>query len=129
MRVLLDTHALLWWLSDDRRLGGKARAAISDPGNDVLTSAVSLWEIVVKLRIGKLEARIGAIERAIIRDGFHRLPITPPHLAALGTLPIHHRDPFDHMLIAQAITEDAVFLSEDKNAASYPVQLQRCSDM
>ena len=129
MRVLLDTHALLWWLSDDRRLGGKARAAISDPGNDVLASAVSLWEIVVKLRIGKLEARIGAIERAIIRDGFHRLPITPPHLAALGTLPIHHRDPFDHMLIAQAITEDAVFLSEDKNAASYPVQLQRCSDM
>jgi PIN domain nuclease of toxin-antitoxin system len=128
MRVLLDTHALLWWLSDDRRLGGKARATISDPDNDVLASAISLWEIVVKLRIGKLEADIGAIERAIIRDGFQRLPITPPHLAALVTLPLHHRDPFDHLLIAQAITEEAVFVSENRHAGLYPVQLHRCSD-
>jgi len=129
MRVLLDTHTLLWWLSDDRRLGRTAREAISDPGNDVLASAVSLWEIVVKIRIGKLQADIGAIERAVIRNGFQRLAVTPPHLAALSVLPIHHRDPFDHMLIAQAITEDATFLSEDKNAASYPVQLQRCRDV
>jgi PIN domain nuclease of toxin-antitoxin system len=113
----------------NRRHGAKARALIRDPANDVLASAVSLCEIVIKLRIGKLEADIGAIERAIIHDGFQRLPITSPHLAASATLSFHHRDPFDHMLIAQAITEDAIFISEDKNAASYPVQLQRCSDM
>jgi PIN domain nuclease of toxin-antitoxin system len=128
MRVLLDTHALLWWLSDDRRLGATARATISDSANDVLASVVSLWEIVVKLRIGKLDADISAIERAISRDGFQRLPITPAHLAAVVTLPSHHRDPFDHLLIAQAMTEGATFLSEDRNAKSYPVQLQRCSE-
>jgi PIN domain nuclease of toxin-antitoxin system len=128
MRVLLDTHALLWWLSDDRRLGATARATISDSANDVLASVVSLWEIVVKLRIGKLDADISAIERAISRDGFQRLPITPAHLAAVVTLPSHHRDPFDHLLIAQAMTEGATFLSEDRNAKSYPVQLQHCSE-
>jgi PIN domain nuclease of toxin-antitoxin system len=128
MRVLLDTHALLWWLGDDRRLGTTARATISDPGNDVLVSTVSLWEIVIKSRIGKLRANFGAIEGAIIRDGFQRLAITSPHLATLASLPMHHRDPFDHLLIAQALAENAVFLSEDQNAASYPVQLQPCTD-
>jgi PIN domain nuclease of toxin-antitoxin system len=126
MKVLLDTHALLWWLSDDGRLGARARATISDPGNDVLASVVSLWEIVAKLRIGKLQADIGAVERAIIRDSFQRLPITRPHLVALADLPRHHQDPFDHLLIAQAITEDAIFLSDNRNAASYAVELHRC---
>jgi PIN domain nuclease of toxin-antitoxin system len=128
VKLLLDTHALLWWLSDDRRLGAKARGVISDPANDVLVSVAVLWEILVKSRVGKLEADIGAIERALIADGFDRLPITPDHLATLATLPLHHRDPFDHLLIAQAIREDATFLSDDRNAASYPVKLQACSD-
>ncbi len=128
MRLLLDTHALLWWLSDDRRLGQRARTLIGDAGNDILVSIASLWEIVVKLRVGKLEAEIDAIERAIVRDGFERLPIAPAHLSALAKLPTHHRDPFDHLLIAQAIIEDAVFLSEDQNVPLYPVQQQRCSD-
>ena len=128
MKLLLDTHTLLWWFQDDGRLGEKARSLISDPGNDVMASTVSLWEIVVKIRVGKLRADIGAIERAVVRDGFQRLPITRDHLATLATLPLHHRDPFDHLLIAQAITEDATFVSEDGHAPLYPVRLQPCGN-
>jgi PIN domain nuclease of toxin-antitoxin system len=128
VKLLLDTHALLWWLSDDRRLGPRARALIADPSNDVLISVVSLWEIVVKRRIGKLEADIGQIEQALGRDEFVRLSITPGHLAALALLPDHHRDPFDHLLIAQAIVEDAVFISDDLDMRKYPLKLQTCKD-
>jgi PIN domain nuclease of toxin-antitoxin system len=128
VRLLLDTHALLWWLSDDRRLGAKARCLISDPDHDILVSVAALWEIVVKQRVGKLEADIGAIERALLADGFDRLPIAANHLATLATLPLHHRDLFDQLLIAQAIAEDATFLSDDRNAVLYPVRLQACSD-
>jgi PIN domain nuclease of toxin-antitoxin system len=128
VKLLLDTHALLWWLSDDRRLGPRVRALIADPSNDVLISVVSLWEIVVKRRIGKLEADIGQIEQALGRDEFVRLSITPGHLAALALLPDHHRDPFDHLLIAQAIVEDAVFISDDLDMRKYPLKLQTCKD-
>ena len=127
MRLLLDTHALLWWLSDDRRLGQRARSLIADRTNDVLVSAASLWEIVVKRRIGKLDAEIGAIEEAVVRDGLERLSITPAHLALLATLPAHHRDPFDHLLIAQAMSEDAVLVSDDQDMPAYLVRLLACS--
>ena len=127
MKLLVDTHALLWWLSDDRRLGQEARTLIADPGNDVLVSVVSLWESVVKLRVGKLKADIGAIERAIVRDGFRQLAITPAHLTVLANLPLHHRDPFDHLLIAQALDEDALLVSDNQNMPLYPVQLMTCS--
>jgi PIN domain nuclease of toxin-antitoxin system len=126
MRCLLDTHALLWWLADDRRLGPHARALIADPAEEILVSVASLWEIVVKMRIGKLEGEIGAIERAIVRDGFQRLAITPAHLATLATLPLHHRDPFDHLLIAQAMTEQAILVSHDGRLSLYPVQVRDC---
>jgi PIN domain nuclease of toxin-antitoxin system len=126
MKLLLDTHALLWWLADDQRLGSKARGLISDPRNDVLVSVVSLWEIVVKLRIGKLTVNIDSVERAIVRDGFERLAITASHLATLATLPSHHRDPFDHLLIAQAIAEDAALVSEDRHFTLYPARLEAC---
>ncbi len=127
MRLLLDTHALLWWLADDPRLGPSSRALIADPANEVLISVASLWEIVVKLRVGRLEADLAAIERAIARDGFTRLPLLPAHLAALVGLPTHHRDPFDHLLIAQAISEAALLVSADGNMPLYPVQLQTAS--
>jgi PIN domain nuclease of toxin-antitoxin system len=126
MKFLLDTHALIWWLSDDRRLGARARALIADPNNTIFVSVVSLWEIVVKLRIGKLEADIGAIERAVLRNSFDRLAITAEHLRALVDLPQHHRDPFDHLLLAQAMHEGAVFVSEDPAMPLYPITLQRC---
>ena len=126
MKLLLDTNALLWWLSDDPRLGGAARDAIADPANDVLVSVASMWEIAVKLRIGKLEADIAAIGDAVARDGLALIGITPAHLAALVALPTHHRDPFDHLLIAQAIAEEATFVSGDRQAPAYPVSLLRC---
>jgi PIN domain nuclease of toxin-antitoxin system len=127
MKFLLDTHALLWWLADDRRLGRQARELVADPGNDVLVSMVSLWEIAVKTRIGKLQADIGEIIGAVQQEGFTLLDIGTPHLLTLAGLPMHHRDPFDHLLIAQAITENATFMSGDRNAARYPVRMVTCS--
>ena len=128
MRLLLDTHALLWWLADDHQLGPQARELIEDPGNDVLISVVSLWEIVVKVRVGKLEADIQEVADSVTREGFALLDINSAHLVTLAQLPMHHRDPFDHLLIAQAIEEDATFISEDRNASRYKVRLITCSD-
>jgi len=125
--LLLDTHALLWWLEDDDQLGREARELIADPANDVLVSVVSLWEAVVKLRVGKLQADIAAIADAIHREGFVWLDIAIPHLAALASLPMHHRDPFDHLLIAQAIAEGASFVSDDRKVRRYAVRLVTCS--
>ena len=126
MKFLLDTHALLWWLADDGRLGRRARDVIEDPGNDVLVSIVSLWEIAVKTRIGKLRADIGDIEEAPRQQGFPLLGIGIAHLLILVGLPVHHRDPFDHLLIAQAIAEDAAFISGDRHAFQYPVRVVNC---
>ena len=128
MKLLLDTHALLWWLGDDVGLGRRARELIEDPGNDVLVSVVSLWESVVKMRVGRLEADIKEIADAIQREGFVLLDISIAHLQTLEGLPMHHRDPFDHLLIAQAIAEDATFVSEDRYAPKYPVRFVSCSN-
>jgi PIN domain nuclease of toxin-antitoxin system len=127
VKILLDTHALLWWLTDDAQLGPQAREFVEDPGNDVLVSMVSLWEMAVKTRIGKLEADIRQIADAVQQDGFTLLDIRVTHLLTLAGLPLRHRDPFDHLLIAQAITEDATFISEDRNTARYPVRTLTCS--
>lgn len=128
MRLLLDTHALLWWLSDDPKLGGLARDLIADPANDILVSVASLWEILVKVRADKLVADIQEILNEMKAQGFELLDISPAHLLALATLPMHHRDPFNHLLIAQAIAEAATFLSEDRHTPEYPVQHVTCSD-
>ena len=94
----------------------------------MLVSVASLWEAVVKARVGKLEADVGAIVDAVEREGFTLLGIGAGHLLALAGLPSRHRDPFDHLLIAQAIAEGAVFVSEDRDAPSYPVRVVACSD-
>jgi len=127
LKILLDTHALLWWLADDDRLGGNVRELIADPANDVLVSMVSFWEIAVKIRIGKLEADLDEIMEAVSTEDLMLLDITRSHYRTLMTLPTHHRDPFDHLLIAQAITEKAAFLSEDRHVSAYPVEVVRCS--
>ncbi len=127
MRLLLDTHALLWWLADDKRLGRHARELVEDPGNDILISMVSLWEIAVTTRVGKLQADIREITDAVQQEGFILLDIGITHLLTLAGLPMHHRDPFDHLLIAQAIAEDATFISEDRNTARYPARVVTCS--
>jgi PIN domain nuclease of toxin-antitoxin system len=128
VKLLLDTHALLWWLSDDSRLGNAAKEHIADAANDILVSAVSLWEILVKVRVGKLVADIEEILAELETQGFILLPIAPTHLVVLAGLPMHHRDPFDHLLIAQAIAEGATFLSEDGFTPQYLVQYLARSD-
>ena len=127
MRPLLDTRALLWCLSDDAQLGQHARDLIADPANDVLVSVVSLWEIQVKMRVGKLTADLLGILKEIEAQAFEVLPISPAHLVHLGTLPAHHKDPFDHLLIAQAIVGAAIFVFEDRHVQDYAMQVVTCS--
>ncbi len=127
MRLLLDTHALLWWLSGDAQLGQRASDLIEDPTHDVLISMVSLWEIQVKVRVGKLAADLQEILQEIKAQSFQLLPINPEHLIRLSTLPAHHKDPFDHLLIAQAIVEELTFVSEDRHTPKYSVQFVKCS--
>lgn len=127
MRLLLDTHALLWWLTDSPKIGQPARDLIADPANDVLVSAASLWEIQVKVRVGKLKADIRDILAEMQGQGFDLLAIAPAHLLALGLLPRHHGDPWDHLLMAQANAEGAVFMSESSHTADYPVTSVTCS--
>ena len=127
MRLLLDTHTLLWALNDDKRLGPTARDLISNPANEVMVSIASLWELAIKSQIGKLKADIQGMSDAINRSGVALLDINIAHLAALTGLPRHHKDPFDHLLIAQAIAEQATLVSEDRWMASYPVPVVSCS--
>ncbi len=124
MRLLLDTHALLWSLMDVQRLG-RLSEDISDPRNDVFVSTISLLEIAIKARAGKLAVTMEEIVEAIDGQGFRVLPLTDRHVLELEKLPVHadHKDPFDHQLIAQAIAEDMVFVSFDRQAGRYPVKL------
>ena len=120
MKLLLDTHALLWALSADRRLSKRARTAIEDGQNDVLTSAVSAWEIAIKSSLGRLRAPtdlVGAAEMV----GFVQRAITFADVDTLRGLPPLHRDPFDRMLIAQATTDSAVLVTRDALIRQYPI--------
>ena len=122
LRVLLDTHVLLWWLDDDHRLPDSWRAVISDPRNDVLVSAVTVAEIAIKSSVGKLEAPADLLN-ALRISNLDTLPLQADHAAALRDLPWHHRDPFDRLLIAQATVEDLAVASVDRSFAAYAVRL------
>jgi PIN domain nuclease of toxin-antitoxin system len=116
LRLLLDTHALIWWLAGDRSLSAGAREAVADLDNDVLVSAASAWEIATKYRIGKLpgaQALAANVGGVIASQGFVELPITVLQGQAAGSLPGPHRDPFDRMLIAQATLGDLVLVSNE----------------
>lgn len=116
MRLLLDTHAFLWWATDDERLGAAARLAIADPGNDVFVSAASAWEIATKQRLGKLEGvpRIGErYGELVAADGFQHLPVDHRHALRAGGYPLEHRDPFDRMLAAQSDLEQMPLVTRD----------------
>ncbi len=121
-RLLLDTHTLLWWLSDAPKLGPKTRSAIADGRNTVFISAATGWEIAIKKNIGKLEAPDN-LDAVVEEEGFTHLPITFFHSERAGALPGHHRDPFDRMLIAQAQAEGLVIVTSDKNMPKYGVHL------
>ena len=125
MRILLDTHAFLWWLAGDRKLTQTAREAIADESNAVLVSAASAWEICTKVRIGKLPgaAAIAAdVTACLVRQGFTPLPITVRHAERAGNLPGAHRDPFDRMLIAQAQALDVPLVSNETLFDGYGIR-------
>lgn len=116
MRLLLDTHALLWWFTDDARLSTAARQAILDPSNEILVSAASAWEIATKQRLGKLDGVPSAARQygeLVAADGFVHLPITAAHALQAGGYPNAHRDPFDRMLAAQSELESLVLVTCD----------------
>ena len=117
MQLLLDTHALLWWLSGDDALSAAARTAIADEDSGIFISAASIWEIATKHRTGKLPgvaAIIADLDRVIADQGFIGMPINLRHGQVAGTLPGPHRDPFDRMLIAQAMLENLVLVSNEQ---------------
>lgn len=124
MRLLLDTHALLWWLDGDRQLSRRARGLIASESQQVFVSAASAWEIATKARLGKLP---GALEVAadvagcIASQGFTPLEITLEHGQRAGGLPGPHRDPFDRMLVAQALTESLALVSNEELFDAYGV--------
>lgn len=124
MRLLLDTHTLLWFYLDDPQLSDPAQAAIVDPNNIKLVSPASYWEIAIKLSIQKYTLRVSYeafLQESIFDNGFVILPIESRHTAALISLPFHHKDPFDRMLIAQAIVEGIPIVSADSKFDQYPI--------
>ena len=122
MQLLLDTHVLLWALTDDERLGPEAREAITDRRNLVCVSAASAWEITIKAALGKLRAPAD-LAVALRAAGFEPLAISVDHAVAVGHLPDHHRDPFDRILLAQAITEGLTLVSRDPAMRPYGAAL------
>lgn len=127
MRLLLDTHALLWWLSGDPHLVEPARRVIQEEGSDVYVSAASAWEIATKARIGKLpgaESLAQDFAAEIERHGFLPLPISVEHGQRAGNLPGPHKDPFDRMLIAQAQAENLILVSNEAIFDQYGIQRQ-----
>ena len=126
MRLLLDSHALLWWLDDSPRLGSQARAMIANAAS-VAVSMASIWEIAIKAGLGKLAVDVGELLDNVGRDGFELLPITAADCLAIARLPRHHGDPFDRMLIAQARARDLTLVSDDANFTAYQVSIAACA--
>ncbi len=122
MRLILDTHAALWWLSGDDLVGPEAARQLTDDTNRVLLSAAVVWEVAIKRSLGKLEAPED-LASTLLGAGAQPLPVTLDHAAAVEMLPWHHRDPFDRMLIAQALTESAALVSRDESLGRYGVSL------
>jgi PIN domain nuclease of toxin-antitoxin system len=126
MKVLLDTHALLWWLFADRRLSRKARAVLREPATSVAVSSASAWEIATKYRLGRLDAARPLIDDFpgwIARAGFVELPMTCRHAVRAGLWDVSHRDPFDRMLAAQSELEERRLVSRDPVFADFGLEI------
>ena len=124
MKLLLDTHAFLWFTLGDDRCSPAARKAIEDPLNQSWISPAAHWEIAIKIRLGRysLPGDFEAfVAHAVNVNGFRILAIEPKHTAPLTTLPLHHRDPFDRLIIAQAIVEQMIIVSADEALDAYPI--------
>lgn len=125
MRVLLDTHVFLWWVLEDPRLSPLARETISDPDVDVLVSPVSAWEIAIKAadrRLDLPEPPVTYVPSRMAANAFHELPITMDHCLRTAELPGIHRDPFDRLLVAQALAEDVPLVTNDPAITRYDVE-------
>ncbi len=121
MKLLLDTHAFLWWLEDSPKLEAQARELLANPKSVVFVSSASLWEIAIKSRLGKLDAGSADLLEEIAANDFLPLPISGRHALLAGSLPGHHEDPFDRMLIAQAWLEELTIVTRDRAFAAYGV--------
>ena len=121
MRILVDTHLLLWAVASSRRLPKRARSAILDPANEVFYSAASVWEVAIKsgLRRRDFTVNVSAFVRALGQGGFIELPVTATHASRVAALPSVHRDPFDRMLVAQAVAEPMTLLTNDPVLQGY----------
>ena len=127
MKLLLDTHLLLWVAGDSKRLSKSARALINDPNNELFFSALSIWEISLKhsLRAAEVQADARLIRRALLDSGYSELPITSEHAVNVESLPMIHKDPFDRILLAQALVEGFTLLTVDRRLAEYPGPIRR----
>jgi PIN domain nuclease of toxin-antitoxin system len=127
MKLLLDTHTFIWWDSSPQKLSPKALALCQNPENTLLLSMASIWEIQIKLQLGKLSLNLPLpelIESQQQTNNIELLPINLIHVLTLDSLQKHHKDPFDRLLISQAIVEDAVLVSGDSILANYPVKIE-----
>ena len=122
MRLLLDTHILLWAANEPERLSKATRSLFENPNNEVVFSAISVWEIAIKTGRGRGDFRIdaGFFRRRLFENGYAELPVTGAHAAALTGLPAIHKDPFDRMLVAQAMVEGLMLVTSDPAVANYP---------
>jgi PIN domain nuclease of toxin-antitoxin system len=127
MRILLDTHILIWTITTPERLGPEAQAAILDTGNDILFSAASIWEIAIKAALRRTDfiARPEIVAREALEIGFIELPVRADAASRVAELPLLHRDPFDRLLIAQAITEPATLFTADDVLVPYSELVKR----
>ena len=124
MKYLLDTHAFLWWLEGNGRLSDKALRACEDAQNSLYLSLASIWELQLKIDLGKLKINdnLPAVIDSQCAHGLQLLTIKPVHIYALNTLPVIHTDPFDRLLVAQALQENMVLITTDQKIAQYPVK-------
>jgi PIN domain nuclease of toxin-antitoxin system len=127
VKLLLDTHLLLWAAGQPKKLPAAARKLIVNPRNPLYFSAASLWEITIKRALGRKDfhADPGVLRRGLLESGYEELPITGEHAVAVGVLPMLHRDPFDRMLVAQAAVEGMMLVTADAQLAKYPGSIRR----
>jgi PIN domain nuclease of toxin-antitoxin system len=126
MKLLLDTHIFIWWADHPEKLSHSALSALEDEANDLLLSAASVWEMQIKIQLGKLKLTLPLRELINNQQETNDLkvsPVTLTHVLALDALPFHHKDPFDRLLIAQSIEEDLTLVSADSQFSAYAVKL------
>ncbi|MCW5589056.1 MAG: type II toxin-antitoxin system VapC family toxin [Legionellales bacterium] len=127
MKLLLDTHVLLWVAGEPEKLSTQAQDWINDRGNELFFSSASLWEIVIKRNLGRADFQVDprVLRRGLLDHGYNELPLTSEHAVAIEHLPLLHKDPFDRILIAQAFAEGFILLTSDDYVAQYPGSIKK----